>query len=73
MNCDIKNCKNKGCKTVTKDLISSGINVEKIILWVCNNHTQKEIDENIQKAGEEKAFLIQDLNPFVEVQQMIKL
>lgn len=68
MLCQIPNCKNKGVKACKKEGIFMGVHLENVMVWTCEEHSNKEVNEALQIAGEEEASILQhEANPFLDV------
>lgn len=69
MKCQMPGCKNR-CNHITrKDAVFSGIYLEDIKIYTCNKHTDSEVQQELEKIGQEEADMAQTCNPFSEILQ----
>ena len=66
-------CKNDACNFIKKDSIFFGINLDDIEIWVCENHSQEEIENYLKEIGEKESSNLQiGANPFSDVRELCK-
>jgi hypothetical protein len=71
MRCQIPGCKNKGVRASTKDGIFLGVHLEHVLVYTCGRHTEKEVNEALERVGEEEATALQpEASPFLELQKI---
>lgn len=72
MHCQIPGCKNMGHLATKKDGIFSGIHLENVMIWTCNEHSKEEIEKKLKLIGEEESSLLQHENPYCQAQKFYK-
>ena len=66
MRCQIPGCKNKGVKATTKEGIFQGVFLENVMIYTCGEHPKMEVEQALERVGEEEASSLQQTNPFAE-------
>jgi hypothetical protein len=72
MRCQIPGCKNKGVKATTKEGIFCGVHLENIMVYTCGKHPQVEVEQALERVGEEEASVLQQVNPFAGAEMLNK-
>ena len=71
-NCQIPNCKKKAKIYRIESKIQHGINLNKVVFHFCDNHKETEIKDFIEDKCSKKSLKKQIVNPFVDVENLIK-
>jgi hypothetical protein len=69
MRCQIPGCKNKGIKASTKEGIFCGVHLEHVMVYTCGKHSKVEIEEALERVGEDEASILQQVNPFTGIDE----
>ena len=73
MRCQIPGCKNKGVKATTKEGIFMGVFLENVMIYTCGKHSTTEIEQALERVGEEEASNLQQVNPFAAEEILNKI
>ena len=72
MRCQIPGCRNKGVKATTKEGIFCGVHLENIMVYTCGRHSQVEVEQALERVGEDEASNLQQVNPFAGSEMLNK-
>ena len=64
MKCQVHNCKNDYTRVISTHGIYNGTNLDHVCLYVCECHTENEINESLAKEGEKEVNEMLLCNPF---------
>lgn len=72
MRCQIPGCRNKGLKATTKEGIFCGVHLENIMVYTCGKHSKAEVEQALDRVGEDEASNLQQVNPFAGSEMLNK-
>lgn len=73
MRCQIPGCRNKGLKATTKAGIFCGVHLENVMVYTCGKHPKVEVEQALERVGEDEASNLQQVNPFAGSEMLNKI